>query len=75
MQKNEAFACLYFKRVAKIRKLENEAKRLRRRNKRLLKSNPWLGNLLGSSRKAKAEGSDSSASYSSSAEEEKEPPT
>lgn len=71
MKKNEALACQYFKRVAKIEKLEKESLRLRKKNKKILKLNPWIGNLIGLARKSKAEGSDSSISYSSGEEEVK----
>jgi len=65
MKKNEAFACLYFKRLSKIRKKEKELISLRRKNKALLRNNPWIGNLLGLAKKSKAVGEDSSASFES----------
>jgi hypothetical protein len=73
MKKSESFAALYFKRLAKIRSLEGKLNSLRSKNKKLLKSNPWIGNLVGIAKKSIAVGEDSSASYDSSSEEVKEP--
>lgn len=65
----ELVAALYFKRAAEIEQLTKDLETLKRRNKKLLKANPWIGNLLGLARKAKATVVEDTASE----EEKKEP--
>jgi len=71
MNIGERTAAVYFKRQLKIRRLTQRLELLRNQNKALLRKNPWLGNLSGAARKAKADpGTDTSVSVSSSDSEE-----
>jgi len=53
MNPGEALAAQYFRRAAKIEKLNKKVQSLRRKNKKTLSKNPWIGHLLGTARKSK----------------------
>lgn len=73
VKKNLGLASAFFNRLRKIEKHRLAIKEAQKKNKEILRKNPWIGNMLGMANKSTAEGSDSSAFFTSSDEEQKMP--